>query len=313
VEIHDPETSAVIKQLRAILILEGACSADTAAGLLRAAARLIPHDSEARAAAAIGRLLESNAPAACPHATENELLQSLALDRWSPSRVDDLGRFYELSLNATSDHADDPNAVPSVVAAQRLEQVWEAQRPTPPRMLELAVSAGIAKSAGTGDDLLSTLAPAARFEATLGRDSPGFGLRLAGTLPWTREQPLGSGTVSWTRLVVSVGGRYRNRVRRFYWEGEAGILLAPALASGHGFDVNMVSVGFDAGAALGARLGLRLGRYSLWMGLGGSYFGASQIPGWPDLTIRATGVAETSVLPAVDVTLLVGVSQLFWR
>jgi len=313
VELYDPETSAVIKQLRAILILQGACSVDTAAGLLRAAARLIPHDSEARAAAAIGRLMESSAPAACPATTERELLESLALNRWSSNRIDDLGRFYELSVNATSAPDDDSQAVHGDVAAERLDKVWQARAPVAPHVLELAVSAGLAKSAGTDADFLRTVTPAVRLEATLGRDSPGFGFRVAATLPWTRELTLGSGTVSWTRMVFAAGGRYRNRIHRFYMEGGAEVLLAPALAAGHGFDTNYRAVGLDAGGALETRLGLRFGRFSVWAGASGSFFVANKIPGWPDLTIRATGVSETNVLPTVDLAALVGVSQMFWR
>lgn len=312
VELFDPETSAVNKQLRAILILGGACSADTASGLLRAALRLIPHDSEARAAAAIGRLMESSAPSPCPQVTEQELLQSLALDRWNEARVDDLGRFYELSLNAAAAHPEDARAVPADTAERRLADVWQTRAPIAPRVIELGVSAGISKSMGA-TELLRTLAPAVRFDATFGRDSRGFGLRLGATLPWTRERPLGDGTVSWTRLVLSAGPRYRSRVGRFYWELDAGLLLAPAFATGHGFTMDFSSVGLDAGAEAGARVGLRFGRFSLWAGAMGSYFAAKYLPGWPDLTLTATNLEETGTLPSTEVVFLAGVSQMFWQ
>lgn len=312
VELFTPETSAVLKQLRALLLLEGTCSSDTAAGLLRAASRLLPHDAEARAAAAIGRLAEGRAQSACSHAVEQEFLHSLALDRWNAGRVDDLGRFYELSMNAASSRPDDAQAVTGDVAAQRLVQVWESRAPEAPMALELAASLGVSKS-GRTTDLLRTVTPAFRFDATLGRDSRGFGFRIGATLPWTRELPLGAGTVSWTRLIFSAGPRYRDRIGRFYWEVDAALLVAPAFATGNGFDTNFSAFGLDGGAAAGARVGVRLGQLSVWLGGSGSYFAARYLPGWPDLTLNVMNVDETSTLPSVDVAILAGLSQMFWR
>jgi hypothetical protein len=311
VESFNPTTSATLKQLRAALILDGACSDDTAAGLLRAAARLVPHDSEARAAAAIARLGDTGASHTCLRETEDELLQSLAQDRWSERRVEDLGHFYELAMNAASGRNDDPRSLPADVAAARLREAWQERAPPAPRCLELGIGAGFA-TAPTAEALRGS-APAARLEATFARDGAGFGLRLSATLPWTRELVMGTGTASWSRVPIAVGARYRNRVRRFYVEVDGNLAVAPAFAAGHGFDTNLDAVGLDAGAGGGARIGLRFGRLSIWAAAGATYYFARRISWWPDLTVSVDNQPTTTTLPDLDVAAVVGISQILWR
>jgi hypothetical protein len=305
VEYFAPQTSAIIKQLRATLILDGACSADTVAGLLRAAARLVPHDADAAAAAAIGRLVETGLSPACLRTTEDELLRSLELDRWNQGRVEDLGRFYELAMNAAPGAADDPRALPSDHAAEVLRKAWDTSAPRAPRVLELGVSAGLSKT--VTNDLFQTLVPTAHIEVTFGRDASGFGLRLGATLPSTRELTLNTGSASWLRLILGVGARYRNRVRRLYWEIDSSLLVAPTFAAGHGFDANHDAVGLDGGVGGGGRLGLRVGRMSVWVAAGAAYFFVHH------LELQVENQAGTSRLPAVDVTAMLGISAMMWR
>jgi hypothetical protein len=310
----EPETSAALKQLRALLILDGACSADTVAGLLRAAALLVPHNTDARAASAIGQIDDRGVSETCMRATEQELLHSLAQDRWNQGRVDDLARFYELAMNAASGATDDRRALPVDVAAQRLKQAWEDHPPPAPRVLEIGLGAGLSH-AGATEPIRGT-APALHLDLTFGRDSSGFGWRVGATIPWTRDLDLGRGTASWTRFSFMGGGRYRWRLRWFYGEADAALVLAPALANGHGFDSNLEAVGLDGGINGGLRVGLRAGPRSLWIGAGASYFVARHIPSWPDLNLSVDNnsvTPTTTVLPAFDVAIVVGVSQLLWR
>jgi len=311
----EPETAAVLKQLRALLILDGACSADTVAGLLRAAALLVPHNTDARAASAIGQIDDRGVSETCLRATEQELLHSLAQDRWNQGRVDDLARFYELAMNAASGTTDDRRTLPVDVAAQRLKQAWEDHPPPAPRVLEIGLGAGLSH-AGVNEPIRGT-APALHLDLTFGRDSSGFGWRIGATIPWTRDLDLGQGTASWTRFSFMGGGRYRWRLRWFYGEADAALVLAPALANGHGFDSNLEAIGLDGGVNGGLRVGLRAGLHSLWIGAGASYFFARHIPGWPDLNLKVDNngdsTSTTTVLPSVDVAVVVGFSQMLWR
>jgi hypothetical protein len=314
VEYLTPTTSALVKQLRAIAILDGACSEDTASGLLRAAARLASHDANARAAAALGRLAEVKSSQRCTVTTEKELLGSVMLDLWNEGRVKDLGQFYELSLNAASDKPEAGNEVAALHAEARLKEVWGDRPPESPRMLEMGIGGGLALSNDT--DVVRGLAPLARVDFTIGRDGPGIGWRLGATLPWTRDLEVKPHSASWLRLAVSAGPRYRDRIGRFYWEIAPALLLAPVFVSGHEFDENYRSFGLDGGANLGARLGTRWGGTSLWLGAGVDYFFAQHIPGWPNLNLRAhlpDGTINESKLPAVDFLVTLGMSQILWR
>jgi hypothetical protein len=305
-----PVTSATVKQIRASLILDGACSEDTAAGLLRAASLLVPYDAEARAAAVIGRLKESGTDT-CFRVAEQGLLEGLAADRWSRERIAALAQFYEMNANANSATVDDASAVPADEAVATLTRVFSQDTPPSPHVLELAVAVGLAKTVTL--DFWRTAAPTAHIEATIGRDRPGFGVRFAATLPWTRELTLGRGVATWTRLTLGGGPRYRARYRRFYLEGDLALLVAPTFAKGQGFDQDFTAFGLDAGAGLGGRVGLRMRGFSIWLGIEGSYFFARHLPFWPDLTIRVANATVTETLSDGDVNLMVGVSQMLWR
>jgi hypothetical protein len=318
VEYLTPTTSALIKQLRAIIILDGACSEDTASGLLRAAARLVAHDANARAAAALGRLAEVNSAQSCTRTTEKELLSSVMLDLWNQGRVQDLGQFYELSLNAASNATSGPreggNEVTALVAQDRLKDAWGDHPPESPHMLEMGIGTGLATS--SDGDLVRRFAPLARVDFTFGRDGPGIDWRVGATLPWTREVQVEPHSASWIRLAAAAGPRYRDRYTRFYWEIAPALVLAPVFVSGHDFDENYRSVGLDGGANLGTRVGTRWGETSLWLGVGVDYFFAKHIPGWPDLSLRAhlpNGEISDKQLPEVDFLVTLGVSRILWR
>jgi hypothetical protein len=304
-----PATAASLKQLRALLLLRGACNDETPAALLRTAARLVPHDANARALAAVGQLRESYETSHCVAAAENELVQALALDPWNPLTVASLGVFYELARNAppsTTQAARDT----ARLADQRLQAVWKDRAPVAPMAIELGIGAGVMRSSQRY--LLTSLAPAGRFELTLARDASGWGARLGAGLPWTRQVQLADGFYSWTRLSLAAGGRYRIRLGNVFGEMGMNLVLAPVWAQGHGFAPDRSAAGLDIGAENQLRVGRRVGPLSLWLGAGAGYFFGRHLDWWPSLDVHVDRLNERGDLPALDLSLLAGFSTFFW-
>jgi hypothetical protein len=304
------DASAVIKQLRALLLLDGGCHEETPAGLLHASARLAPYSAEARGLAALAQLREAYEPNPCAASAEEQLIDTVALDPWNQAAVANLAVFYELASNAPAGGDRPGQQVPIDVAAQRLETIWKGEAPLPPRCLEFGGGPILTKS--TREDLLRSLALGMHLELTLARDGTGWGLRLGATVPWPREMALGPGTASWTRVSFGLGPRYRARIGRVSLEGSAALLVAPVVATGHGFAITRSSTGVDLGADLGARLRVQLGSISAWVGLGGSYFFSQKIRSWPNLELQVDRLQERRLLPQVDVSVLSGISTFIW-
>jgi hypothetical protein len=302
-----PVTAAVLRQLRASLLFDAPCGGDSPLELLRSAARLVPYSAEARTLAAVARLKEAYEPSPCPLAAEQELFESLELDPWNDDAADNLGLLYELSVNAQPDN-DASRQVSARQATQRLERVWKEAAPRPPWALEIGVGTGVFFAKANG-----SLAPAVRVELGFGRDGRGFGARLGLSIPWTREiddafgGATGSPSVTWTRLALDVGPRYRLQLRAVYGEiGVAG-LATYTVATGHDFNGgNETSSTPDVGVAGSLRIGRRFGRVGLWAG-------ASAL-GFRRLLLRAGPTQlESDKLPQLEIAALVGVSGFLWR
>ncbi len=307
-----PSTSATLKQLRAMMLLRGACTDETPAALLRAAARLVPHDGGARTLAAIGQLRESYETSPCVAIAEDELVRAVALEPWSTQAIMNLGVFYELARNAPP--ARTPAAADtSDLAEQRLSQVWRQEAPKTPVAVELGVGGGPMLSLGGPNAyVVPNLAPGARLDVTIAPDGSGWGWRLGAALPWTRQVNLGEGLYSWTRLSLAGGGRYRLRLGRYFGELGANLLLAPVWAKGNGFDDDRSAVGLDVGAENQLRLGRRFGRLFVWLGGAAGYMFGRHIERWPNLEVHVDGLQRREQLPPWEVSLLVGFSTYWW-
>lgn len=304
-----PRLAAVIKQLRGLLLLDGPCEMDSPVELFRAAARLAPESGDARTLIGLARLKEAYEPHACTALAEGELRDSLELDPWRDSAADNLGLLYELVAN-TRPPSTSEREISSVQATKRLDTIWKDAAPRPPRALELAVAASFSSAL---DQTAGALAPGLRAELGYGRDGSGWGARAGLSLLWTREVAFApdemsrQGRVRWTRFALDLGGRYRLVARPgMYAELGAGVLVAPVYASGTTFDTNYAAWGVNVGGTAAARVGQRLGPFSLWLGLAGSYF-----IGRDSRTLQADPPA-TAELPSLDLTALGGLSYFFW-
>ena len=229
------------------------------------------------------------------------------MDPWNNEAVDNLGLLYELSVNVTPETPDGRQVSPDD-AAQRLERVWKQDAPVAPLALEIGAAVGVSAAAGE-------LGTRLRLDFGYGRDGTGGGLRVGVVLPWTRQLSFpDSGTdpgqrwVNWTRFSLDVGPRYRLRVGSLYGEIEGAVVLASVLASGHGFDTDYTSTGWNFGGTVGLRLGKRLGRFNLWVAGAGTYYA-----GKDSLELVADNIEETARLPSLDVSVLAGLSALFWQ
>jgi len=305
-----PRLSAVIKQLRALLLMDGPCEIDSPLDLFRAAARLVPDSAKARTLVAVSRLKEAYEPNACTTLAERELQESLELEPWRDSGADNLGVLYELVSHARPPSGSE-REVSTTQASRRLDTIWKDAAPLPPRALEMALAASFSSAV---DRTTGAVAPGARIELSYGRDGTGFAARAGLSLLWTREvlleqqdNPVRRGHVRWTRLGLDLGGRYRLVARPgTYAEAAAAVVIAPVLAAGDTFDHDQSSLGANFGGMAALRLGQRIGRLSLWLGLSASYF-----LGRDNLRLSADG-ASSAQLPSWDVAALGGMSMFFW-
>jgi hypothetical protein len=305
-----PRLAAVIKQLRALLLMDGPCEVDSPLDLFRAAARLVPDSANARTLVALARLKEAYEPDACTALAERELQESLELEPWRDSAADNLGVLYELVSHARPPSGSE-REISTTQANRRLDTIWKDAAPLPPRALELAFAASFSSAI---DKTAGAVAPGARIELNYGRDGTGFAARAGLSLLWTREvlleqqdNPSRRGHVRWTRFGLDLGGRYRLLARPgTYAEAAAAVVIAPVFATGETFDTDQSSLGANFGGMAALRLGQRIGRLSLWLGLSASYF-----LGNDNLRLSADG-ANSAQLPSLDVAALGGMSMFFW-
>ena len=179
-------------------------------------------------------------------------------------------------------------AAPTVPAA-RVSVVRAAA--SPPRV-RWALSAGaVAALTGTaaaaGGELALSLAPA----------RGGFSGRLSLLGVGPRQQPLGSGAASFTRVALALGPAYRWWRGRWGLEAHAAALTALLVVHGVGFDVNRQALDFDVGLGGGARVLLRLGPVVSHLGVA--------VAGW--LRTQTVRVDDLSTeLPRYDVLFVAG-------
>jgi len=313
---QSPLTSVVVKQLRAMLLFDEPCPSESPRDLLDAAVRLAPYNAQSRLLAAIARLRDMFVPPFCAVVVRDELFRSLDLDPWSNEAVDDLGILYELALNARPETQISPGKVSVDEAADQLDRVWRQDAPPSPLALELGVGASLSSAA---DQSLLELGPGLRIDLAYGRDGSGWGVRLGLELPWARQRsfPVTNANgpvegvrawVGWTRPALDIGPRYRQRFGSFYGEIQPALLVAAVVATGHEFDTNYTASNLNVGGGGTLRLGRRLGRFSVWLGIAGSYF-----VGTSSVQLMALQTTQTATLPKVDLSVLAGASVLVWR
>ncbi|MCS6914391.1 MAG: hypothetical protein RMK29_06310 [Myxococcales bacterium] len=164
--------------------------------------------------------------------------------------------------------------------------------PPPPRPWEVAGSAWVS-FAGTA------AAPGGTLEASVAPRGRRLGARIALLGAGPRDEALGPGWVSWTRLAASAGPRYALSKGRFLVSVYGEVLVALVVAQGRGYTESLTSVGGDLGLGGGARIGLRLGPIAPFVGGG--------VAGWllPQ-ALRVAGLESTSTLPRFEVMLLAG-------
>jgi hypothetical protein len=299
-----PVTAAVIKQLRATLLLDAACGAETPSDLLHAAAELVPYSATARTLAGLGRLKEAY-DGTCVSGAEHELFAGLALDPWSEDAAGNLGALYELTVDWP--RLDATRQVSVAEASRQLQSVWNDSPPKAPWALELGVGADVSSD-------LDQIAPTtgARVELTLGRDGRGLGARVALDVHGARQTSIDRGWASWTRGRLELGGRYRLPLWRFYGEAAGSLLAAYVLARGHGFEEDLSASSAALGATAGLRMGCRLRSVGLWLGASSSYFFSQDLEGWPRLGLQVEGSNAVAQLPRFELSLVGGLSVFFW-
>ena len=143
------------------------------------------------------------------------------------------------------------------------------------------------------------------FEPGLGVTLSG-GRRLAGFLELSTALPrsvaLGVGHVSWLRIALGIGARYRAELGPLYLEPALSVEGAYLRATGDGFPVSSTDTGLDASACGQLRLGRQLlDALGLYLGVRGC--------AWPlGNRLGATAVSETVAMPVFEVTAMLGIT-----
>jgi hypothetical protein len=177
--------------------------------------------------------------------------------------------------------------------------------PPPPRS-RLILDGGVAYAASLGGGFTSGVVG----ELSMGVGGPedpgvspassvGWGGRLAFTWISSRDQRVGSGKASWTRLGPGLGPRYRLAAGPIHIEGHVQVQLGVVHAVGQELRPAAKANGFDPGLGGGLQLVLPGGPLAPFVGVTGLGWLAEQ-------RLNATG-APPIPLPRWDVQVLVGI------
>ena len=147
----------------------------------------------------------------------------------------------------------------------------------------------------------NTVAPASTVEARLFGLRSGWGGRLALGATGTHRLYVGPGQAAWRRWSVAVGLLRRVTSARFFAEGSFDFVSGLLVVEGEGYVVGDRDRSLDAGAELGARVGLRLGPFEPYVGAG--------LAGWlRPQTVEVSGIQGRERLPFAEARVGLGVA-----
>ena len=127
-----------------------------------------------------------------------------------------------------------------------------------------------------------------------------LGLRLGLLVSAPRDEALGQGSASWTRLAVALGPRLRVEQGPWQLDLEGDLRGGPVFVSGQGYRDPRSETDFDLGLGGGVRLGRRFGAWAPFFDLG--------LAGWlRRQALRVQGLDETRDLPRIELTLAAGI------
>jgi len=169
-----------------------------------------------------------------------------------------------------------------------------ASRPAP----TWVVSAGATVLASLDGN---SVAPGGTVEGRLLGRRSGGGARLALTAIGTHRLDVGPGQAAWRRTTAAIGVVRRIASPRVFAEADLDLLAGLLAVDGQGFTVAGSDRSVDAGGALGARAGLRLGRFE-------PYVGGAAAAWLRPQTVEVSGIQGRQHLPRVEAHVGVGVS-----
>lgn len=163
------------------------------------------------------------------------------------------------------------------------------------RRVRWAVSAGFTASLAG-----AAFAPGATATVLLAGPRSRFAGRLAVTGLGYRDLALGPGAASWTRASIALGPAYRFSRGRVALDGHAEALVALLTVRGVGFDTTRQAFDVDPGLGAGARLLVRAGPVTPFVGV--------SVAGWlRRQQVRVTNTDLAGELPRFEVLLEAGV------
>jgi hypothetical protein len=174
--------------------------------------------------------------------------------------------------------------------------VAQPAQPAQPRGVAAELWLGFAGSVAAAG-----FAPGATADVTLARRGSPWAGSLAVYGADLRDQPLGAGHVSWTRVTGALGPRYRLARRNICLDLTPQLLGALVWIDGQGYENNRNDSGFDIGIGAAARLAWARAKLAPWIGVA--------LSGWlREQTIRVAGLAGSTDLPQLEVLGMAGVA-----
>ena len=176
-----------------------------------------------------------------------------------------------------------PKDAPAPPAARKGPSLWQLG------------GAFIASFAG-GD-----LVPGGMAELSLAPPGRALGARAVVFGTMTRQQAVGMGTASWTRLAFAVGPRYELPWKRAPIDLHGELLGAALFVDGKGFRMNFSDTGFDFGVGGGVRLSGAGAALSPWLDFTGI--------GWlRQQNVTTANPDASSELPRVELLFSAGIT-----
>jgi hypothetical protein len=143
-------------------------------------------------------------------------------------------------------------------------------------------------------------APGAMAEVMVAPGRTNFAARVAVLGTGMRNQPLADGRVAWTRVSLAIGPAWRLGRGRFVLDLHAEALAALLIVEGVGYSTTRQSFDVDPGLGAGARVAVRLGRFTPQVGVA--------VGGWlRQQQVHVTGTDLVAGLPRFEVFLSAGV------
>jgi hypothetical protein len=151
-------------------------------------------------------------------------------------------------------------------------------------------------------------APGIQAEVGRFRHERGWGVRAVAAYQGARSIAVDAGDTRYERAQLGVLLVLRWTAARLFASGDLGLLGTMTWAHGEGYSRNASAHGQNVGLGLDGRMGIRLGKFRLWVSLQGCRWASKE-------TVRVepllTGAPTTAALPAWDAHLGLGASMAF--